>query len=53
MGGPKFFNGNVYYTYSFQFKSDKSSPPSTLLDVTFKLGEEVVLGFQPKIMVAR
>jgi len=48
LSGPKFFNGETYYSYAFKFKSDKSSPPSVVLDVTFRLGEETIMGFQPK-----
>jgi hypothetical protein len=45
---PKFFNNEAYYSYSFKFKSDKSSPPTVFLDVTFKLSGEFIIGFQPK-----
>jgi hypothetical protein len=48
VSGPKFFNNETYYSYSFKFKSDKSSPPAVLLDVTFKLSGEYIVGFQPK-----
>ena len=48
LSGPKFLNGETYYSYSFKFSSDKSSPPTVFLDVTFKLGEEYIIGFQPK-----
>jgi hypothetical protein len=48
LSGPKFFNSETYYTYSFKFSADKSSPPKVFLDVTFKIGEEFISGFQPK-----
>jgi|GEM_PF-874057 len=46
--GPRFISNGVYYSYSFKFKGDKNSPPSILLDVTFKLDGETIMGFQPK-----
>lgn len=48
LSGPKFFNGETYYSYSFKFKSDKNTPPTVFLDVTFKLSGELIIGFQPK-----
>jgi hypothetical protein len=48
LSGPKFFNNETYYSYSFKFKSDKSSPPTVFLDVTFKLSGDFIMGFQPK-----
>lgn len=48
LSGPKFINNGVYYFYSFKFSNDKSNPPSVFLDVTFKLGDEQIIGFQPK-----
>ena len=50
---PKFGNGETYYSYSFKFKSDKSSPPTIFLDVTFKPSGELVMGFQPKKLGTR
>ncbi len=48
LSGPKFFNGETYYSYSFKFKLDKNTPPTVFLDVTFKLSGELIMGFQPK-----
>ena len=48
LSGPKFFNGETYYSYSFKFKADKGSPPTVFLDVTFKVGEVIIMGFQPR-----
>jgi hypothetical protein len=53
LSGPKYFNSETYYSYSFKFKSDKSSPPTVFLDVTFKLSGELIMGFQPKKLETR
>jgi hypothetical protein len=53
LSGPAFFNNEVYYTYSFKFNADTNSPPSVLLDVTFKVGESLITGFRPKKLDAK
>lgn len=46
--GPKFMNGNVFYSYSYKFFNDQKNPPSIVLDVLFKVGENKIVGFAPR-----